>query len=227
MSGVDLSQYDDEQVRLMEEMCIVVDRDDKVLGFDTKKNCHLMTRINEGLLHRAFSVFLFNSKGELLLQQRADEKITFPGYFTNTCCSHPLNKADELEQTGHIGVKRAAQRKLEHELGIPADQVPLDKFQFMTRIHYLAASDGMWGEHEVDYIFMVQADVDLAVNPNEVKSVRYLSRKGLEEFLATAESEGLPITPWFRLVVQNFLFKWWGKLGQEADAEDVLAIHHM
>ena len=75
------------------------------------------------MLHRAFSVFLFNAKGELLLQQRSDEKITFPGMFTNTCCSHPLMKADELEIGDcHIGVRRAAQRKLGHELGIPGDQ---------------------------------------------------------------------------------------------------------
>eukprot|EP00047_Mylnosiga_fluctuans_P017680 m.63654 g.63654 ORF g.63654 m.63654 type:complete len:226 (-) comp7207_c0_seq1:145-822(-) len=223
----DLSNYDAEQVRLMEEMCILVDRDDQVVGFDTKKNCHLMSRINEGLLHRAFSVFLFNSKGELLLQQRADEKITFPGYFTNTCCSHPLNKADELETDGHIGVRRAAQRKLEHELGIQPEQVPLEIFQFMTRIHYLAPSDGLWGEHEVDYIFFVQADVDLAINPNEVKSYRYLTKEALKEFLNVAEQESLPVTPWFRLVVQNFLFKWWDTLGQPAPAEEQTTIHHM
>jgi isopentenyl-diphosphate delta-isomerase type 1 len=57
---------------------------------------HLNTRINEGLLHRAFSVFLFNSEGKLLLQKRSDKKITFPDCWTNTCCSHPLYKADEM-----------------------------------------------------------------------------------------------------------------------------------
>ena len=62
-----------------------------------------MENINKGMLHRAFSVFLFNSRGELLLQQRADEKITFPGHFTNTCCSHPLFIASELEDEGAIG----------------------------------------------------------------------------------------------------------------------------
>ena len=114
------------------------------------------------MLHRAFSVFLFNSKGELLLQQRADEKITFPGMFTNTCCSHPLMKADELEIGDcYIGVRRAAQRKLGHELGIRAEQVPLDKFQFMSRLHYLAPSDGLWGEHEVLTPFL------LNLTPNE------------------------------------------------------------
>lgn len=110
-----------------------------------------MTNIDKGLLHRAFSVFLFNDKNELLLQQRASEKITFPDMWTNTCCSHPLmipgetgsNLAECVE-----GVKHAAQRKLDHELGILKEQVPLEHFRFLTRIHYKAPSDGKWGEHE-------------------------------------------------------------------------------
>jgi isopentenyl-diphosphate delta-isomerase len=110
-----------------------------------------MTNIDQGLLHRAFSVFLFDSDNKLLLQQRASEKITFPDMWTNTCCSHPLGIPGEtgsgLEESV-MGVKRAAQRKLDHELGIKAEQVPIDQFKFLTRIHYKAPSDGNWGEHE-------------------------------------------------------------------------------
>jgi len=114
-----------------------------------------MTNIDKGLLHRAFSVFLFDDQKRLLLQQRATEKITFPDMWTNTCCSHPLgvptetgsNLPDSIE-----GVKRAAQRKLDHELGIKKEQVPLDNFHFLTRIHYKAPSDGQWGEHESTYL---------------------------------------------------------------------------
>lgn len=62
-----------------------------------------MENINKGLLHRAFSVFLFNSENKLLIQQRANEKITFPGLWTNTCCSHPLNTPLELEEEAQIG----------------------------------------------------------------------------------------------------------------------------
>lgn len=64
---------------------------------------HLMTNIDTGLLHRAFSVFLFNSENKLLLQQRATEKITFPDMWTNTCCSHPLNTASELIEEDQLG----------------------------------------------------------------------------------------------------------------------------
>lgn len=111
-----------------------------------------MTNIDKGLLHRAFSVFLFDPEtNRLLLQQRATEKITFPDMWTNTCCSHPLGIPGETGanlEDSVAGVKRAAQRKLEHELGIDPKQVPFDDFHFLTRIHYKAPSDGKWGEHE-------------------------------------------------------------------------------
>jgi isopentenyl-diphosphate delta-isomerase len=111
---------------------------------------HLMENIKKGLLHRAFSAFIFRpSDGKLLLQQRASEKITFPDMWTNTCCSHPLDDfEEEKEERDQLGVRVAASRKLEHELGIPRSQTPVDQFQYLTRIHYLAPSDGMWGEHE-------------------------------------------------------------------------------
>lgn len=113
-----------------------------------------MENIEKGLLHRAFSVFLFDNKNRLLLQQRASEKITFPDMWTNTCCSHPLGVPGETGstlETAIMGVKRAAQRKLDQELGIKAHQVPLDMFHFLTRIHYVAPSDGKWGEHESEF----------------------------------------------------------------------------
>lgn len=165
-SSAELDGHDEEQIRLMDEVCIVLDENDKPIGNFSKKICqyassrlslvltiagHLMTNINKGLLHRAFSVFLFNSKNELLLQQRATEKITFPDMWTNTCCSHPLGipgeGGAELEEAV-AGVKRAAQRKLDHELGIKVTQVPYEDLKFLTRIHYKAPSDGKWGEHE-------------------------------------------------------------------------------
>ena len=110
-----------------------------------------MENIDSGLLHRAFSVFLFDAKDRLLLQQRASEKITFPDMWTNTVCSHPLGVPGETGadlETAVQGVKRAAQRKLDQELGIKAKQIALEKFKFLTRIHYKAPSDGKWGEHE-------------------------------------------------------------------------------
>ncbi|KAM7301503.1 isopentenyl-diphosphate Delta-isomerase 1 isoform X1 [Ixodes scapularis] len=226
-SAVNLDSFDPTQVQLLEEQCILVDEQDRVLGSGSKKDCHLMTNINKGLLHRAFSVFLFNSKDELLLQQRSDAKITFPGRFTNTCCSHPLYVADELEETDATGVKKAAQRRLFIELGINPKEVPLESIRYLTRILYKAPSDSTWGENEVDYILFVQKDVGVKPNPNEVKESLYIAREDMLPFITSLEAQGQVITPWFKLVVENFLFKWWDNLHSLEQFEDHQKIHHL
>jgi isopentenyl-diphosphate delta-isomerase len=189
-----------------------------------------MENINKGLLHRAFSVFLFDSQNRLLLQQRATEKITFPDMWTNTCCSHPLGVPGETGSTldeAVQGVRRAAVRKLDQELGIKASQVPIDDFKFLTRIHYVSPSDGKWGEHEsklldfkgrwhtytdyctVDYILFIKADVDLHANPNEVRDTRYVTQEDLK---AMFQDKSLKFTPWFKLICESMLFEWWDHL---------------
>lgn len=213
----DLEGYDDEQIRLMDEVCIVLDNDDIPIGSASKKVCHLMENIDKGLLHRAFSVFLFDSQNQLLLQQRASEKITFPDMWTNTCCSHPLGVPGETGstlETAILGVKRAAQRKLGHELGIKAEEVPISKFDFLTRIHYKAPSDGKWGEHEIDYILFIKADVTLDVSPNEVQDTRYVTAGDLK---AMFNDPALKFTPWFKLICHSMLFEWWEHLNSGLD----------
>jgi isopentenyl-diphosphate delta-isomerase len=224
-SGAALEGHDEEQIRLMDEVCIVTDENDLPIGTASKKLCHLMTNIDKGLLHRAFSVFLFNDKNELLLQQRASEKITFPDMWTNTCCSHPLHMASETGSNlpdAVIGVKNAARRKLDHELGIKQEQVPFDDFKFLTRIHYKAPSDGKWGEHEIDYILFIKANVDLAPSENEVQATQYVSAEQLKQMF---EDPSLKFTPWFKLICNSMLFEWWSKLdnGLEAylDEQDI------
>lgn len=174
-----------------------------------------MSNIDKGLLHRAFSVFLFNHENKLLLQQRAEEKITFPDMWTNTCCSHPLAVTSELgSNSGDLeasvrGAKVAAQRKLDHELGIAAKYVPVEKFDFLTRIHYVAPSSGTWGEHEIDYILIIKADPVIEPNLNEVKDTRYVSAQELKEMF---KDPSLKFTPWFKLICETYLFKWWTDL---------------
>ncbi|KAK3294779.1 NUDIX hydrolase domain-like protein [Chaetomium fimeti] len=217
-SGAALEGHDEEQIRLMDEVCIVLDENDLPIGTASKKLCHLMTNIDKGLLHRAFSVFLFNDKNELLLQQRASEKITFPDMWTNTCCSHPLHMASEtgsnLEDAVR-GVKNAAQRKLDHELGIKKEQVPLEDFRFLTRIHYKAPSDGKWGEHEIDYILFIKANVDLDPSENEVQATQYVSADRLKEMF---QDPTLKFTPWFKLICNSLLFDWWKHLDSGLEA---------
>eukprot|EP01083_Nonionella_stella_P165233 549244_1 len=95
--------------------------------------------------------------------------------WTNTCCSHPLANAVEMPKENSLdaritGVKHAAIRKLEHELGITKGLIGLGEFRFLTRIHYRSATDSKeWGEHEIDYILFAQKEVPLASVPNEVQ----------------------------------------------------------
>lgn len=105
------------QEQLFKENCLLVDEKDKVLGHASKKACH--TLVNETIpLHRAFSVFLFDENNELLLQQRSRAKITYPEYYTNTCCSHPLyDHEEETKEKNNIGIKLAVKRRLNYELG--------------------------------------------------------------------------------------------------------------
>ncbi|XP_038654258.1 isopentenyl-diphosphate Delta-isomerase 1 isoform X2 [Scyliorhinus canicula] len=212
MPDVNMDNLDEKQVRLLAEMCILIDENDKRIGADSKKNCHLNQNINKGLLHRAFSVFIFNSEGKLLLQQRSDAKITFPGCFTNTCCSHPLNTETEIEEKDAVGVRQAAQRRLKEEFGIPVQQVPLEEMNYLTRIHYKAQSDGIWGEHEIDYIIFIQKDVSLKPDPNEIQSYCYVTKDELKNLLEKAENNEVKITPWFKLIAEKFLFTWWDSL---------------
>ncbi|KUI55208.1 Isopentenyl-diphosphate Delta-isomerase [Cytospora mali] len=206
-STSELDGHDEEQIRLMDEVCIVLDENDQAIGTASKKICHLMTNIDKGLLHRAFSVFLFNDKNELLLQQRASEKITFPDMWTNTCCSHPLMIP------GETGSNLA--EKLDHELGIKKEQVPIEDFHFLTRIHYKAPSDGKWGEHEIDYILFIKANVDLNPNENEVQATQYVTAEDLKKKF---EDPSLKFTPWFKLICNSMLFEWWSHLDSGLEA---------
>ncbi|XP_051119810.1 isopentenyl-diphosphate Delta-isomerase I-like [Andrographis paniculata] len=229
----DDSGMDAVQRRLMfEDECILVDENDRVIGHDTKYNCHLMEKIeSENLLHRAFSVFLFNSKHELLLQQRSATKVTFPLVWTNTCCSHPLFRDSELIEDDALGVRNAAQRKLLDELGIPGEDLPVDQFIPLGRILYKAPSDGKWGEHELDYLLFIVRDVAMQPNPDEVNNVKYVDREELREILRKADAgeDGVVLSPWFRLVVDNFLFEWWDhvKNGTLRGAADMKTIHKL
>ena len=202
-----LNEHDKTQVSLLEEKCILVNENDIVIGSETKKNCHLIENIENGMLHRAFSIFLFDQNNRMLLQKRSEFKITYPNLWTNTCCSHPLFVQEELVDI--LGVKKAAKRRLFYEFGIDVNNI--DDFQFITRIHYKALNepfDNIFGEHEVDHILFIKGNFNVNHNQNEIKSYKYLTSDELKEVLAKNDDEW-KFTPWFKMICNHFMFKWW------------------
>ena len=130
------------------DQLILVDEQDNPIG-----TCEKMEAHRKGLLHRAFSVFIFDAQGRMLLQQRALSKYHSGGLWTNACCSHPFPGEDNLT---------AATRRLQEELGFTTS---LRKaFDF----YYRAAFDNGLTEHEFDHVFVGQYEGTLEVNPQEV-----------------------------------------------------------
>lgn len=201
-----LKDADPEQARLMGEQVILCTPADEPLGAMSKVDAHLVAN---GLpLHRAFSLFLFDTRGRMLLQRRAATKVTFPSYWTNTVCSHPLHVPSEVD--GAPGAINAAVRKVEHELGITALQ-PKD-VAFLTRVLYRAASCDTWGEHELDYVLFAQRDVPHHAAPNEVSETRYVTSAELRELWCNADKGEVQITPWFRHIVDSVGWSLWDDL---------------
>ena len=216
----ELRGYDEVQKEMMNENCIIVDENDRISGQDSKINCH----IGEGRLHRAFSVLIFDLDNRLLIQQRADEKITFPSIWANSCCSHPLYQNGEEE--GIEGAKKAAVRKMIQELGIQDGLIQSNDLNFITKMHYKARADKKWIEHEVDYIFAIKVDVDINPNTNEIQKTRYVNQKELNNLFDKANSDDIRIGPWFRLIKDNFLNKIWRNLESLQSIKDN-KIHQM
>ena len=185
-----LDNKDPEQVASMRhELLPIVDLEDRVIGARSKADCHLMENIDSGLLHRAFSVLLYNSRNQFLLTQRTAAKITFPGYFTNACCSHPAATDEEMDSTNDfIGIRKAAKRRLVFELGVDPQQLLLSDIHFMTRVVYKAGSDDpVWGEHEMDYVLVIKKDLEIKPNPCEVMYWKYLNQPELEQLLGKSD----------------------------------------
>jgi len=216
--GEGMSQDD----MMNKDMLILVDGDDRVSGAMSKRQAHEFNPENpRGRLHRAFSCFLFDSSGRMLLTRRAASKITFPSVWTNACCSHPLHGRvpEEVDTDGDDlsmpGAKHAARRKLQHELGIDPAQVPHADFRFLSRFHYWAAdvqtygADAPWGEHEVDYILFTQADVALEPNPDEVDATRYVTADELREM---QQDPSLKWSPWFLGIMERGGWAYWADL---------------
>jgi isopentenyl-diphosphate delta-isomerase len=160
----------------MSENVILVDKHDQLIGIMPKMEAHL-----QGKLHRAFSVFIFNSQGELLLQQRAADKYHSGGKWTNTCCSHPHPGEDTMA---------AAHRRLYEEMGLKCELN--EAFSFI----YKVKMDGGLTEHEFDHVYVGVSDVLPVPDPAEAAAYSYKNMSELQEKLI---SESDQYSEWLKI----------------------------
>lgn len=172
-----LASVKHEVVSFEDEELILVDEHDNEIGNLSKDKCH----DGNGVLHRAFSLFIFNEQGEVLLQQRSAQKRLWPLYWSNTCCSHPRrNETMEL----------AVERRLEQELGMSSDCL------FLFKFIYHANFNNIGSEHELCWVYLGKSKDEVTVNANEIADWRHVS---IEQLNIELEQNGEAFTPWMKL----------------------------
>lgn len=164
----------------MKEMIILVDENDIEVGTIEKMEAH-----TEGKLHRAFSIFVFNSKGEMMLQRRALHKYHSGGLWTNTCCSHP-NAGETLE--------KAVNRRLEEEMGFTCALKEVKSFLYHAKL------DNNLIEHELDHIFVGKYEDEPDINKEEVEEWMWIDKEGLKKEL---ENNPHKFTYWFKMAMNE------------------------
>ena len=165
----------------MPEMLILVDKNDNQIGTEEKIKTH-----EEGKLHRAFSVFIFNPKGEMLLQKRAKIKYHSGGLWTNACCSHP--------RVGEI-LEEAAHRRLREEMGFDCELKKESSFIYNAKL------DRGLTEHEFDYVFTGKFGGEVKPNPEEADGFKWIR---MEELKKNIEARPENYTEWFKIAFKKF-----------------------
>ena len=166
----------------MKDKVVLVDTEDNELGYMEKMEAH-----QKGALHRAFSIFIFNSKGEILLQKRNKEKYHSGGLWSNTCCSHPF----PFETTNN-----AAHRRLKEEMGMQVDLFPAFSFR------YKAYLDQDLIEHELDHVFIGFSNARPYINEQEVEDYRYVLPETIEKEL---ENNPGDYTSWLKICFKELM----------------------
>lgn len=166
---------------MIEEQVILVNEQDEQIGLMPKMEAH-----EKAILHRAFSVFIFNSKNELMLQQRAAHKYHSPLLWTNTCCSHQRDGESNLE---------AGKRRLEEEMGFVT---PLTE---TTSFIYKAPFDNGLTEHELDHIMVGNYDGEPIINPDEVADWKWMPLEAVKSDIALNPQL---YTAWFKIIFEKF-----------------------
>jgi len=158
-----------------------VTKEDNPIGLCEKMDAH-----EKGALHRAFSVLIYNSRGDMLLQKRADCKYHSPGKWTNAACGHPVDSS----QLTVDSVKAEAKKRLFEEMGIEG------ALEFSHKFHYEAKVEDLW-ENEIDYVFIGTYDGEVHPNPAEVSDYKWMP---MPELLQDIEANSDSYTPWFRII---------------------------
>jgi isopentenyl-diphosphate delta-isomerase len=169
--------HDDRRVSFDDEPLIMVDGDDNILGFRSKADAHK----GDGILHRAFSVFLFNDRGEVLMQRRSEGKLLWPNYWSNSCCSHPRRGESMAD---------AVRRRVPEELGVTAE------VEYLFRFQYHAPFGERGSERELCSVFFGRCDDALQTNENEIAEWEWTSVPHFESCLARWPQV---YTPWLKL----------------------------
>lgn len=163
-------------------MVILVDEQDNPLGSMEKLMAH-----QKGVLHRAFSIFIFNSCGDLLLQQRAKSKYHSAGLWSNSCCGHPLPGEETID---------AANRRLHEEFGIQTSLKLLFSFQYNV-----ALENGLT-ENEFDHVYFGISDAHPVPDSEEIETWKYMNTADLRDMISTNDKD---FTCWFKLCVERVL----------------------
>ncbi|MDV7188158.1 isopentenyl-diphosphate Delta-isomerase [Lutibacter sp. TH_r2] len=166
---------------MAEEQVILVNENDEQIGLMAKMEAH-----EKALLHRAFSVFVFNSKNELMLQQRAADKYHSPLLWTNTCCSHQRNGESNLE---------AGKRRLQEEMGFVCE------LEEKTSFIYKAPFDNGLTEHELDHVMVGYYNEDPIINREEVESFKWMLVEDVKKDMAEKPEI---YTEWFKIIFEKF-----------------------
>jgi isopentenyl-diphosphate delta-isomerase len=185
-----MTVLNEKKVSFDDEMLILVNPADKVIGYRDKLACHL----GDGILHRAFSIFIFNDKRQLLLQKRSDTKHLWPLFWSNSCCSHP-RKGETMDE--------AASRRLQEELGIHSQLTYLYKFQYQARFKDVGS------ENELCSVYVGKSNQTIKTNPNEISEWRFIDPEELEQ-----EMKKFPerFTPWFKMEWEQLRSEYWRRI---------------
>ena len=159
------------------DLLILVDESDKALGFKSKSECHE----GNGTLHRAFSVFIFNPLGQLLIQKRSSNKELWDLHWSNSCCSHP-KKNEQMEL--------AVKRRLKEELGIECPVHYLYKFTYHAKYKNLGS------EHELCHVYVGLFDGEVKANPEEIDDWKFIKPDDLQERIRNSKKD---YTPWMKI----------------------------